>query len=119
MTASMPWPLILAWVGFFGFLNTHQRHASNFQGSSQVFHLALNISVLLGCVVGLGLLIYYFVQVAWYWPIILFLIGSLVGGLLFGLLDAIAGRLIISLLAFIGWPVCAIWFVLIVRGLAP
>lgn len=119
MVASMPWTLIIAWVGFFGFLNTHQRHAANFKGSSQSFHLALNLSVLLGCLVGLGLLIYYFFQVTWYWPIILFVVGSLVGGISFGLLDAALGSLTVSLIAFIGWPACAIWFFLVARGLSP
>lgn len=119
MPTSLPLPLIIAWVAFFGFLNTHQRHASNFKGSSQSFHLALNLSVLLGILVGLGLLIYYFLQVSWYWPLILFVVGSIAGGLIFGLLDAALGSLTVSIIAFIGWPAAATWFVFIVRGLHP
>jgi hypothetical protein len=81
--------------------------------------ISLNLSVLLGCLVGLGLLIYYFFQVAWYWPAILFIVGSLIGGIAFGLLDATAGAFTVSLLAFIGWPACGVWFFFIARSLHP
>jgi hypothetical protein len=53
---------------------------------SQGYLLALHISVALGCLTGLGLLVFYFVHVAWYWPIVLFLVGSLLGSILFGVL---------------------------------
>ena len=66
MGNSLPISLIAAWVIFFGFVNTHQRHAMNFRGASQGYHHALQASVLLGSLVGLGLLVYYFMQVAWY-----------------------------------------------------
>ncbi len=69
MANSMPLSLIIAWVVFFGFVNTHQRHTMRFRGESQGYLLALQASVLLGSLVGLGLLGYYFTQVAWYWPI--------------------------------------------------
>ena len=58
MSASMPWALLLAWIGFFGCLNSHQRHAANFRGGSESFQAALTISVLLGSIVGVGLLGY-------------------------------------------------------------
>ena len=119
MTTSLPWTLIIAWSGFFGFLNTHQRHATHFKGSSASFHLALNSSALLACLVGLGLLIYYYFQVAWYWPAILFVVGSIIGGVVFGILDAVVGAFNISVLAFIGWPACAVWFFLIARSIQP
>jgi len=78
MTDSLPLSLIMSWVVFFGFVNTHQRHAHSFQGASQGYFLALQASVIIGSLVGLGLLCYYFMQVVWYWPIVLFLVGSLV-----------------------------------------
>ena len=80
MGNSMPLSLVASWVVFFGFVNTHQRHARHFRGESQGYLRALQASVLLGSLVGLGLLGYYFTQVAWYMPIALFAIGSLVGG---------------------------------------
>ena len=117
MSESMPWTLLLAWVLFFGFLNSQQRHAANFKGASQGALAALHLSLLVGLAVGLGLLVYYFTLVAWYWPIILFVVGSVVAGLAFGLLDAAIGSLSSSMLAFVGWPSAAAWFFLIVRGI--
>ena len=119
MDNPMPWSLITAWVVFFGFVNTHQRHAMHFRGASQCYLLALQASVLLGSLVGLGLLGYYFTQVVWYWPIVLFVAGSLVGGLLFGVLDVKIGQLGMSMLAFVGWPASAVWAFLIIHGLHP
>jgi len=119
MLNSMPLSLVAVWVIFFGFVNTHQRHAMRFRGASQTYLLGLRISVLLGSLVGLGLLGYYFTQVEWYWPILLFVVGGLGGGLMFGVLDAKLGQLIMSLLAFVGWPVSAVWAFLIIRGLHP
>ncbi len=119
MTDSLPLFLIMSWVVFFGFVNTHQRHARSFQGASQGYFLALQASVIIGSLVGLGLLCYYFMQVVWYWPIVLFLVGSLVGGLVFGLLDVKIGQLGMSMFAFIGWPASAVWAFLIIRGLHP
>lgn len=117
MPTSMPFDLILAWVVFFGLVNTHQRHAFNFQGGSQGYLLALHASLLIGSLVGIGLMGYYFSQVAWYWPVVLFAFGSLVAGILFGLLDAMTGRLAMSIFAFIGWPASAFWAFLIIQGL--
>jgi len=119
MGNSMPLTLVAAWVVFFGFVNTHQRHAMHFRGASQGYLLGLQASVLLGSLVGLGLLGYYFMQVAWYWPIALFAVGSLVGGLLFGVLDVKIGQLAMSMIAFVGWPASAVWAFLIIHGLHP
>ena len=119
MGNSMPLTLVAARVVFFGFVNTHQRHAMHFRGASQGYLLGLQASVLLGSLVGLGLLGYYFMQVAWYWPIALFAVGSLVGGLLFGVLDVKIGQLAMSMIAFVGWPASAVWAFLIIHGLHP
>jgi hypothetical protein len=119
MVSSMPIPLIISWILFSGFVNTHQRHARHFQGASQGYLFALYASVTLGSLAGLGLLVYYFIQVSWYWPLVLFLGGSLVGGILFGFFDAKIGLLGLSLASFIGWPSSAIWAFLIIRDLHP
>lgn len=119
MGSSIPLPLMISWVLFFGFVNTHQRHAMRFQGASQGYLLALYASVTLGSLVGLGLLVYYFIQVSWYWPLVLFVGGSLVGGLFFGFLDVKIGMLEMSLVSFIGWPISVIWAFFIIRGLHP
>src|SRR5262245_58820317 len=117
MSASMPLLLVFAWTIFFGFLNTHQRHASRFQGASPGYRDALNLSVPIGSLVGLGLLVYYGYQTAWYWPFALFLVGSVLGGILLGVIDGLVGLLWMSLPSFIGWPLAAVWFLSIVRGI--
>ncbi len=122
MDNSIPIQLIISWILFFGFVNTHQRHARNFRGASQGYLLALCCSVTLGSLAGLGLLVFYFIQAAWYWPLVLFLVGSVVGGSLFGILDGMIGLLgksLMSLASFIGWPASAIWAFLIIRDLHP
>jgi len=119
MDSSIPLSLIISWILFFGFVNTHQRHAMRFQGASQGYLLALQASVVLGSLVGLSLLIYYFIQVSWYWPLVLFVVGSLIGGLFFGFLDGKIGVLGMSFVSFIGWPASAIWAFFIIRGLNP
>ena len=115
----MPLPLIISWLLFFGFLNTHQRHARHFQGASQGYLLALQTSVILGSLIGLGLLVYYLFQVSWYWPLLLFVVGSPIGGILFGFLDVKIGTLGMSLISFLGWPASAIWTFFIIRDLHP
>lgn len=117
MSASLPIILMAAWGLLFGFVNTHQRHASNFRGSSRGFLAVLQASVLLGTLVGLGLLVFYFTRVSWYWPLVLFALGSAVGGLVFGLLDVKLGQLAMSIIAFLGWPAAAIWMYFIVQAL--
>ena len=119
MLAYLPLTLIFAFIAFFGFLNTHQRHARNFQGVSQAYYLALILSVSIGSIVGLGLLIYYGIKTAWYWPVLLFIVGSLIGGFPFGWLDAVVGLLGMSLLSFIGWPIAAYIMYRIVSQLGP
>jgi hypothetical protein len=113
----MPFTLIAAWVIFFSFVNAHQRHAMRFRGASQSYLIALQVLVLLGSMVGLGLLGYYFIQVAWYWPIALFVIGSLAGLLPLGRLNSETGQLGISVIAFIGWPASAVWAFMIIHNL--
>ena len=120
MTDSLPLSLIISWVVFTGFVSSHQRHTRTFGGKSQGYLLALRSSVFIGSLVGLGLLGYYFMQVAgWYWPIFLFVFGSLISWLLFSVIDSIIGQTGMSILAFIGWPSSAVWSFLIIRGLHP
>lgn len=113
----MPFDLMIAWTIFLGFVNTHQRQVMNFQGASRGYFLAIKVSMLCGFVVGIGLLGYYFMQVAWYWPLALFAVGSLAAGLLFGLLDMALGALGVSMIAFVGWPASAVWAGFIIHGI--
>ena len=117
MNELLPLSLIISWTLFFGFLNSQQRHAGSFRGESQWALFALNVSGIVGCLVGFGILIYYFMHVAWFYPILLFLAGALVAGIIFGILDRIIGLLGLSLFAFIGWPSAAVWSFFIIRDL--
>ena len=118
MPSSLPIDLIAAWVLIFGSVSTHQRHASNFRGASQSFAGVLQASTLIGTLAGLGLLIYYFFQVSWYWPLVLFALGGLLGGIVFGLLDVKISQPAMSILAFLSWPVGALWAFFIIRAIA-
>lgn len=130
---SMPISLLVAWVLMKGFVNTHQRHAANFRGASLQFQAALHISSMLGMLAGVGLLIFYFTKAAWYYPIMLFVIGMVGGGAVFGLLDVAAeraaqqifktgsqgiGQMIMSPLGFVGWPLSAIWSFSLMQGIS-
>lgn len=106
---ELPWGLLISWGIFFGFLNTHIRHSSKFQGSSRKYEIALSLSVIFGFITMLALLILYFLKVSWYNPIILIIFGGVIGGIIFGFLDALVGLFKMSLLSFVGWPVSAIW----------
>jgi hypothetical protein len=79
--------------------------------------MALMGSALLGVVTSLALLIYYGIQTAWYWSLILVLVSVIVVGILGGLTDVIFSPLFSALAAFALWPACAIWFYISVRGL--
>ena len=109
LPALMPISLFVSWTALSGCVNSHQRHAANFRGSSESFRQALQLSTVIGFVTEVGLLIYYLTQSTWYWPILLFLGGSVAAGLIFGLLDVLLGPLLVSVLSFVCWPICAYW----------
>jgi hypothetical protein len=117
MTNSMPWMLVITWSFFFGFVNTHQRHLAHSKGSSRKYHLLFQISVVLGSIIGLSLLVYYFLNVAWYWSTILVVVGYLLAGVVFGVLDDIIGEVGINMLSFVGWPIFAEWTYLTINGM--
>ena len=88
------------------FVFYQQLHVKNFQGASQSFALALNISAFAGMLTGFAYLVYYGWSVVWWAPIVIFLIG-LIASLVGFLLERLVGSLALSLGGFIGWPVSA------------
>ena len=114
MPSSLPFTLLAAWVLFFAFVICHQNYSEYVQGK---VGSALGISTALAVVVGIALLIYYFVQVSWYWPPILLFGGMLLGIIVFNVLEGMLGKRIMMLLSFIGWPVMAFFVLSIVRTL--
>jgi hypothetical protein len=77
----------------------------------------MKLSEIIGTLVGLGLLIYYGYVTTWYWPIALFLVGSILSGLMFGILDMVFGTLLMGFGSFVGWPVAAAAMYVIINGM--
>ncbi len=103
---TLSWPSIAFYCLFGIFVFYQQLHVKNFQGASQSFALALNISAFAGMLTGLAYLIYYGWSVVWWAPIVIFLIG-LVASMFGFLLERLVGSLALSLGGFVGWPVSA------------
>ncbi len=121
MPRSLPLNLVLAWSLLFCFLLAHEYHERQSKRSLQFAstHLlkAVEISGLLGFFTGLVILIYYFIVVAWYWPIVLFVGGSIFGAMMMGMLSSLIGEESLSKRAFIGWPLSALWAISIIHEL--
>lgn len=103
---ALSWPSIGFYCLFGIFLFYQQLHIKNFHGASQGFALALNISSFLGILIGLAYLIYYGWHIVWWAPIVIVVIG-IVAALLSFLVERIVGSLVLSMSAFVGWPICA------------
>jgi hypothetical protein len=102
----LSWTSIAFYCIFGIFVFYQQLHVKNFQGASQSFSLALNVSALAGMLTGFAYLAYYGWSVVWWAAIAIFFIG-LVASMLGFLVERIVGSLALSLGGFIGWPVCA------------
>ena len=88
------------------FVFYQQLHARDFRGASQSFGLVLSLFAFLGMLTGFAYLIYYGWVVVWWAPIPIFILGLLSSVVGF-LIERVIGKLSISLLGFIAWPVCA------------
>lgn len=95
---------LLAW-----FIYDQRRAIAGFNGSSQVYLAALNISVLVGTVVSLSLLVYIGISLSWYVPLLLFLWGIVAAASLSNVAERLLGRGLPELLGFLGWPLSALW----------
>jgi hypothetical protein len=102
----LSWPSIGWYCLFSIFVFYQQLHVKNFRGASKAFGLALSISAVLGMLTGFAYLLYYGWSVAWWAPIVIFILGILVSLVAFTL-ERVVGALALSLLGFIGWPVSA------------
>lgn len=103
---NLSWPSIAFYCLFGIFVFYQQLHVKNFQGSGQSFALALNISAFAGMITGLAYLVYYGWSVVWWAPVFIFVIGLMAS--MFGFfIERLVGSLALSLVGFVGWPVCA------------
>lgn len=103
---TLSWPSIAFYCVFGIFVFYQQLHVKNFRGASQSFALALNISAFAGMLTGLAYLVYYGWAVAWWAPVVIFVVG-LLASLLGFFLERVVGSLALSAGAFVGWPVSA------------
>lgn len=94
------------YVAFSVFIYYQQLHVKSFRGSSQLFQVVLTLSAFLGVLTGMAYLIFYAVQVSILGAGIFFL-ASLATVFLNPILERIFGPLLLSLMAFVGWPICA------------
>lgn len=103
---TLSWPSIAFYCVFGIFVFYQQLHAKNFQGASQSFAMALNISAFAGMLTGLAYLVYYGWSVVWWAPIFILVVG-LLASLLGCLIERVVGSFTLSLAGFIGWPAAA------------
>lgn len=112
MPTSLPLLLLVSYVGLVMFLVGHSYHEKNMAKSfdglmrSRLFE-AVRISSLLGALSAIGLLIFYFVKVKWYWAGGLLVVGAMLGSVVAGMYMGQFGEERLSKRAFVGWPVCA------------
>ncbi|MCY0855752.1 hypothetical protein [Cupriavidus sp. D39] len=100
----LSWPSIAFYCVFAVCIYYQQLHLRNFRGRSQVFGFVLGLSALAGTLTGLAYLGYYGWTVAWWAPLVIFVIG-LLASFTGVLVERIVGTLPLSLAAFLGWPV--------------
>lgn len=105
MLEIIPIKIILLYSFFKTFLFYQQLHFKNFRGASKLFEIILGLSVAIGTINGLIFLVYYGIKVVWWAPIILFVIGMLFQ-IIVNFIEVLVGRFTLSLVGFIGWPVC-------------
>lgn len=77
MLQLMPADLIITYVVFTLFVYYQQLHVKHFRGASKLFGGLLSLFAFAGTVCGFAFLWYYGWTVAWYLPVLLFLISLL------------------------------------------
>lgn len=75
MNGELPINVITLYTLFTLFQYYQALHVKNFQGAGEGALLAINVSAFAGMIFSYGYLIYYGYAVAWYWPILLFVIA--------------------------------------------
>jgi xanthosine utilization system XapX-like protein len=113
---SIVWESVVFYCLFLFFIVCQIDNHSNFQGASEGTRNALKASSGLGIIVGIVYLVYYGWTIIWWAPILVFLIG-LISILLGSFINQLIPTAAVSMLGFIGWPICAFFmFHFIPRG---
>lgn len=88
-------------------INSMQRYASNFKGSSIIFQNLLMVYVVIGAIYGLFWLVFIGFTIHWYTPIIVLLVAFFMNNLLMPLLDLVipGTDILLSFVGLIGVPI--------------
>ncbi len=97
---------VLYFCLFGTFVFYQQLHLKHFRGASKIFEIILSIFAFAGMIVGLTFLIYYGFKVTWWAPFVIFAIGLLFM-FIAAFIEKLIGKMTMSLLGFVVWPVCA------------
>ena len=111
----LSWMSVLFYCLFSIFVYYQQLHVRDFQGPSKVFELVLSLSAFTGMITGLAYLIYYGWTVVWWAPVVIFVTGILFT-FIGVVIEQLLGKFTLSILGFIGWPVCAYFMFYYVPG---
>lgn len=103
---SISWASVVFYCLFSNFVYYQQLHAKEFRGASPTFGFFLSLFAFAGMATGLVFLIYYGWKVVWWAPFIIFIIGILFT-IIGVLIEKVIGKFAMSLIGFIGWPICA------------
>ncbi|MFH1957779.1 MAG: hypothetical protein ABIJ15_04815 [bacterium] len=106
MSDTLPWGVVIPYCFFSMFIFYQQLHAKHFRGASQGFLSFLVFTGFIGTSTGLVFLVYYGFKVVWWAPLALFGLG-LAFQFISNTIENLIGAFALSLLGFIGWPVCA------------
>lgn len=104
---SILWPTIGWYCVFRFFIFQQQIHGKNFRGSSASYGLALSLFGFLGMLVGFFYLGWIAYATHWWAPIPAFLAGTIVSGVISGLLRTEIALAITSLTGFVAVPVAS------------
>jgi len=106
MSDALPWSVVIPYCLYSMFIFYQQLHVKNFRGGSQSFRSILGFTGFIGMIVGLVFLVYYGITIVWWAPIALFVLG-LAFQLISNIIEDVIGAFALSILGFIGWPICA------------
>lgn len=106
MEGTFSWPAAAWYAAFTVFLNFHLMHARSFRGASRNFATALSLSSMLGFVVGVVYLLAYGWMISWLVAAGLVAL-SFLARVASITLELMLEQWVLSLVAFVGWPLCA------------
>lgn len=105
--SNFVWQSIGLFCLFNVFVFYQQLQSKNFRGTSQAFGLALAVSAFAGTVTGLVYIGYYGWNISWWAAAVVLVLGIIFAGIAGLVTERLASPFVLSILGFIGWPVCA------------